>query len=162
MQLKWKKIWVLSTIFVYCASFLIQSNLMLFETWAQEKNTPRVNIVAVLVDNSIYANIAWSLSWYTSEYIQKKLSDTKALIMPIDVSNLSAYDIYRMMENVYFDWLEKVNSSLIGLIMVWNIPLPVVNQDGYVFPTVYPYVDFENQKYVRDPETEYFVPNWNP
>jgi hypothetical protein len=31
-----------------------------------------------------------------------------------------------------------------------------------MFPTVYPYVDFENQKYVWDSESEYFVPNGNP
>ena len=162
MQLKWKKIWLLSTIIVYCASFLMQSNFILFEALAKESNKPLVNIVAILVDNSIYWSISWGLSWYGSEYVQKRLSNTKALIMPIDVSKVSSYDVYRMMENVYFDWLEDVNSSLIWLIMFWNIPLPVVNQDGYVFPTVYPYVDFENQKYVWDPETQYFVPNWNP
>ena len=82
--------------------------------------------------------------------------------MPLDLSKISAYDIHRMMENIYFDWLENVNSSLIWLIMVWDIPLPVVNQDGYVFPTVYPYVDFEDQKYIWDPDSQYFVPNDNP
>ncbi|MBR4633584.1 hypothetical protein IKO50_01120 [bacterium] len=54
MQLKFKKICLLSTIIVYCASFLLQSNLALFEVWAKEKNQPRVNIVAILVDNEIY------------------------------------------------------------------------------------------------------------
>jgi hypothetical protein len=54
MQLKAKKICLLSTIFVYCASFLLQSNIGLFEVRAQEVNTPRVNIVAILVDNKIY------------------------------------------------------------------------------------------------------------
>ncbi len=81
--------------------------------------------------------------------------------MPIDVSDIEAYDIYRMMENIYFDGLENTNSQLIWLIMFWGIPLPVVNQDWYVFPTVYPYVDFENQKYVWDETSQYFVPNWN-
>ena len=57
--------------------------------------------------------------------------------------------------------LSDVNSSLIGLIMFWDIPLPVINQDSYVFPSVYPYVDFENQKYVRDEENQYFVSNNN-
>ncbi len=90
------------------------------------------------------------------------MSDTKALVMPLDLSKISAYDIHRMMENIYFDWLENVNSSLIGLIMVWDIPLPIVNQDWYVFPTVYPYVDFENQKYIWDSDSQYFVPNDNP
>jgi hypothetical protein len=58
MQLKFKKVCLLSTIIVYCASFLLQSNLALFETWAADSNVPRVNIVAVLVDDSIYGSIS--------------------------------------------------------------------------------------------------------
>jgi hypothetical protein len=54
MQLKFKKISILSTIFVYCATFLLQSNLSFFQTLAKEKNEPRVNIVAILVDSKIY------------------------------------------------------------------------------------------------------------
>ena len=53
MQLKFKKVTLLTTIIVYCASFLIQSNLAFFQTWAAEVNTPRVNLVAILVDNRI-------------------------------------------------------------------------------------------------------------
>jgi len=162
MQLRFKKIILLSTIIVYCASFLLQSNLALFETWAKENNGPRVNIVAILVDDKIYNWISGWLQWYASDYIQWKLADTKALVMPIDLENIHAYDIYRMMENIYFDWLKDINSQLIWLIMFWDIPLPVVNQDSYVFPTVFPYVDFENQKYIWDEDSQYFVPNWNP
>ena len=162
MQLKFKKICLLSTIIVYCASFLMQSNLAFFQTRAAENSVPRVNIVAILVDDKIYDKISLWLQWYAKDYVQQQLSETKALVMPLDLSNISAYDIHRMMENIYFDWLEGVNSSLIWLIMVWNIPFPVVNQDWYVFPTVYPYVDFENQKYIWDPDSQYFVSNNNP
>ena len=161
MQLRWKKFRILSTIFVYCITFVLQSNFALFQVWAQEKNIPRVNIVAVLVDDKIYDSISGWISSYTS-YIQKNLSETKALVMPINLNNIDSYDIHRMMENIYFDWLKDINSSLIWLIMIWDIPLPVVNQNWYVFPTVYPYVDFENQKYIWDTEAKYFVSNNNP
>lgn len=146
---------------MYFATFLMQSNFEFFRVWAWEANKPRVNIVAVLVDDKIYDKISNDLERYTSSYIQQKLSDTKALILPLHLETVSAYDIHRMMENIYFDWLEDVNSSLIWLVMVWDIPMPVVNQNWYVFPTVYPYVDFENQKYVWDSETKYFIPDWN-
>ena len=159
MQLKFKKICLFSTIIIYCASFLLQSNFVFFQTWAKEKNT-RVNIVAILVDDKIYDKISTQLRWY-SNYVQSKLSDTKALVIPLDLTNIHAYDIHRMMENIYFDGLSGVNSSLIGLIMFGDIPLPVVNQNWYIFPTVYPYVDFEDQKYVWDSDSEYFVPNGN-
>ena len=118
--------------------------------------------MAVLVDSRIYDWISWDLSWYTSNYVQNILANTRALVIPLDLTNIHAYDIYRMMENIYFDGLKDVNSQLIWLIMFWDIPLPVVNQNWYIFPTVYPYVDFENQKYVWDPKTEYFVSNNNP
>jgi hypothetical protein len=38
----------------------------------------------------------------------------------------------------------------------------VVNQDGYIYPTVYPYVDFEEQKFIWNEKTGYFVYNDNP
>ncbi len=161
MQLKFKKTCLLTTIFVYCASFLLQSNFAFFQAQAKEDKTPRINIVAVLVDENIYDWISDKLKWYASEYIQQQLSDTKALVIPLNLDNIHAYDIYRMMENIYFDGLKDENSSLIWLIMVWDIPMPVVNQNWYIFPTVYPYVDFEEQKYVWDSEIEYFVPNGN-
>jgi hypothetical protein len=54
MQLKFKKVTLLSTIFVYCASFLLQSNFVFFQTRAAETTASRVNIVAILVDDKIY------------------------------------------------------------------------------------------------------------
>ncbi len=113
MQLKFKKFCLLSTVFIYCASFLLQSNLFLFQTWAKEKNEPLVNIVTILVDNRIYKGISDDLKWYATNYVQQKLSDTKALVIPLDLTKIHAYDIYRMMENIYFDGLKDVNSSLI-------------------------------------------------
>ena len=162
MQLKFKKICLLTTVFVYCVSSLLQSNFAFFQARAKDNNTSRVNIVAILVDNDIYWWISDWLKWYASNYVQQQLSDTKALVIPLDLKNIHAYDIYRMMENIYFDGIKDVNSSLIWLIMVGDIPIPVVNQNWYIFPTVYPYVDFEEQKYVWDPDIKYFVPNDNP
>jgi hypothetical protein len=54
MQLKFKKICLLTTVFVYCVSFLLQSNFAFFQARAKDNNTSRVNIVAILVDNDIY------------------------------------------------------------------------------------------------------------
>ncbi len=162
MQLKFKKICLLSTIFVYCASFLLQSNFGLFQAFAQWEQS-NINIVAILVDDRILGWISEDLRWYATDYIQgEKIPNSKALVIPLKVSNITAYDIYRMMENIYFDGLKDVPSTLVGLIMIWDIPLPVVNQNWYIFPTVYPYVDFEDQKYVWDPTSEYFVLNDNP
>jgi hypothetical protein len=90
-------------LFVYFVSFFLQSNLLFFQTRAAEVNVPRVNVVAILVDGGIYDRISEKLQWYASDYIQKQLSETKALVLPLTLSAISAYDIHRMMENIYFD-----------------------------------------------------------
>lgn len=160
MQLKLKKMLIAVTIFTYFVTFILQSNLWIFQLWAKNINKQSVNIVTILVEDQ-YKNVDW-LNWYASEYIPNKLSNTKALVIPLQLWNISSYDIHRMMENIYFDGLSWSNSTLIWLIMIWDIPLPVVNQDWYVFPTVYPYVDFEDQKYLWDPSTKYFISNNKP
>jgi hypothetical protein len=59
------------------------------------------------------------LRWYATDYIQgEKIPNSKALVIPLKVSNITAYDIYRMMENIYFDGLKDVPSTLVGLIMI--------------------------------------------
>jgi hypothetical protein len=37
-----------------------------------------------------------------------------------------------------------------------------VNDDGAIFPTIFPYTDFDNPKYYRDPKSQFFIPNNNP
>ncbi|MBR7037324.1 hypothetical protein IKI14_05805 [bacterium] len=44
--------------------------------------------------------------------------NSKALIIPLNVDSISAYDIHRMMENIYFDGLKDTPSTLVGLIMI--------------------------------------------
>ena len=40
--------------------------------------------------------------------------------------------------------------------MIGNLSLPVVNKEGFIFPTVYPLVDFEKPKYYYNPASDYF------
>ncbi|MDR0283194.1 MAG: hypothetical protein LBI53_08170 [Candidatus Peribacteria bacterium] len=161
MIFKQKKIRVIATLLTYISSVLLQSLSSLFEARAAEVNIPHVNIITILVDDQIYNELKDDIQRYATSYIQQEIPESKALVMPLNLQNIDAPDIYRMMENIYFEGLENVNSTLLGLILIGNIPLPVINQDGYVFPSIYPYVDFERQKYVRDEAEQYFVPNGN-
>jgi len=101
---------------------------MLFETRATEKNVPRVDLVVVLVDDSIYSQIQSDLQRYTTNYIQKELPNSKALVLSLNLQEIDAFQIYKMMENIYFDGLTGVNSSLLGVILIGDIPFPVINQ----------------------------------
>ena len=40
-----------------------------------------------------------------------------------------------------------------------KIPLPVVNDNGAIFPTILPYTDFDDPKFYRDAKIQYFLPN---
>lgn len=162
MRQQGKKFLIINTFLVYIASIFLQNFQILFSTWAAEKNIPHVNIVSVLVDDQIYDALKSEIQRYATEYIQKELPESKALVTPLNLENIQASDIHKMLENIYFDGLEEVNSSLIGLVLIGDIPLPVINENNYIFPSIYPYVDFLNQKYIRDAQEEYFVSNNNP
>lgn len=161
MRFKGKKILLWNTLIIYiCASFL-QYFSTLFEVRAAEKNIPRINVITVLIDDSIYSQIESEIKWYTTDYIQQEIPNSKALVLPINLKEIDAHQIYKMMENIYFDGLEGVNSELLGTILIGDIPLPVINQGGYIFPSIYPYVDFIDQKYIWDNSDRYFIPNEN-
>ena len=51
----------------------------------ESKNTYS-NLVAVLVDERVYPKIENELKWYTTEYIQKKYDQSKALVLRLQNS----------------------------------------------------------------------------
>jgi hypothetical protein len=161
MRDKGKRKLVITTLLIYCGALLLQDFSAFFETKALEQNVPHINIVAILVDDKIYNSIQDDLERYSTQYIQQEIPDSKALVMPLNLDNIDSPQIYKMLENIYFDGLDGVNSTLLGTVLVGGIPLPVVNQEGYIFPSMYPYVDFVDQKFVRDPVEKYFLPNGN-
>ena len=131
------------------------------------------NIVAIIVNDDLYNginNIRSELEWYVEKYIQwddrnnryTAISNSQALVFPVNTDNFSAKNITQLLENIYFGWIEWETSRFVWLILIWDIPLPVVNQNGYIYPTIYPYVDFEEQKFIWDEDSQYFVYNNNP
>jgi len=50
----------------------------------------------------------------------------------------------------------------VGVILIGDIPLPVVQNNGFIYPSIYPYVDFENQQFIYDTNKKFFVYNDNP
>lgn len=154
------------TISVYLCTSIIQYFIDGFWVSAdsfQEEKKELSNVVAVFVDDKLYENkeIKSNIQRYTTQYIQKELDNTKAIVMPLNLKDIHAYEIYRMLENIYFEGIKEENSNLIGTILIGDIPLPVINQNGYFFPSIYPYVDFIEQKYIWDEEQQFFIPNNN-
>jgi len=82
--------------------------------------------------------------------------------LPIDTTTLQAHEISQMLENMYFEWLKDEPSKLVGTILIGNIPLPVVEDGGFMYPSIYPYVDFEHQQFIYNTNKKFFVYNDNP
>ena len=174
MKNKTKKIFTVFILGIYLLVNFFQSaaytwnKVYAASTSSTESQIDYTNIVAVLVNDKIYDGIKDKIEWYATKYIQwdwgdsyTAISNSKALVFPINVDNFSAKNIVQLLENMYFDWIEGESSRLVWVVLVWEIPLPVVNQNWYIFPTIYPYVDFEEQKFIRDEESKYFVYNNN-
>ncbi len=173
MRNKTKKIFIAIVLGVYLLTNFFQSAFFasntVYAAWNSEDQIDYTNIVAIIVNDKIYDNIKDDVQRYATKYIQwdgnnkyTAISNSKALVFPINVENFSAKNISQLLENIYFDWISWEPSRLIWVILIWDIPLPVVNQNWYIYPTIYPYVDFEEQKFIWDDETKYFVYNNNP
>lgn len=47
-------------------------------------------------------------------------------------------------------------TSLVGTILIGNVPIPVVHRDGDSFPSLYPYVDFDQKRFVYESISGYY------
>ena len=171
MRNKTKKILISIVLGVYILTTFFQSAIYgwkntVYAAWTHEEKLDYTNIVAIIVNDDIYSRIESDVKWYATNYIQwawgnkyTSISNSKALVFPINVDNFSAKNIAQLLENMYFDWISWQPSKLVWVVLIWDIPLPVVNQNWYIFPTIYPYVDFEEQKFIWDDDSKYFVYN---
>lgn len=63
---------------------------------------------------------------------------------------------------MYFEGVKEEESKLIGLVLIGDIPMPVVQKDGFIYPSIFPYVDFEKQQFVYNTQKKFFIDNDNP
>lgn len=154
-------VWLL--LLIYCLSYFLQSWFFI-DIWSVFAENPlkRTNLIAVFVDKDIYQNSKNDIERYATDYIQKRVSNSKALVLPINIQNFKAIDLVRMLENMYFDWIKWETSNLLWTILIWDIPLPVVQKKWFIYPTIFPYVDFEDQQFIYDNNQQFFVYNNNP
>ncbi|MCF7835358.1 VCBS repeat-containing protein, partial [Candidatus Gracilibacteria bacterium] len=150
-------------IIIYIFSYLLNTFFFIdFNKIKAEDSIDSTNLVAVLVDKNIYNSLSSEIQRYSTQYIQKEISNSKAIVLQIDTQKLQAQDILKILENMYFDGLELETSKLIGLVLIGDIPLPVIKNENFIYPSIYPYVDFEEQKFIRNDKEQYFVYNNNP
>lgn len=158
---RFKKIVIAFTI-AYCLSYLLQIFFPVYsQNRPQEEPLDHTNIVAVFVEKEVYDSVKSQVDRYAKDYMQKEMENTKAIVFPVDTKHMMAWDILKVLENLYFEGETDVPSQLQGVVLIGDIPFPVVQDKGFVFPTIYPYVDLEQQKFLRDKQTQFFVPTDN-
>ena len=149
---------------VYILSYFLQSLLFSPSFAGIEAPTDNKKLIAVFVDRALRSDpeTKADIERYTTSYLQQKSENTTSVIYPIDVTKYKARDIAQILQNMYLDGVKNESSNLIGTILIGNIPLPVVKKDSFMFPSIFPYVDFKDPEYVYNPTTHFFEYNNHP
>lgn len=158
--------------------------------FAESFNFPdRYDLVAILVEQEMYqdakdydgldgapgislgapissTNLKERIDRYAFD-LQKALPGTRAVIIQTDRFE-ETQKIASVLERLYFEGDPKEPTRvayLKGVVVIGEVPLPVVNKNGNRFISLYPYTDFEQKAYVWNPEKrdfEYLTENSNP
>lgn len=144
----------------------------------QNEPTQVTSLIAVLVDetliedNTAYQGLSGDYSGDLSSGTMRdrllrfardvQVSDpfTKSIILRVN-ENQTTYDISKALETLYFNGDESLStkSQLEGVITVGDVPLPVVNKNGYKFVSLLPYTDFEEKSYIYNLDSRNFEYN---
>ncbi|KKT74051.1 MAG: Shell matrix protein [Candidatus Peregrinibacteria bacterium GW2011_GWA2_44_7] len=141
----------------------------------------RLGVVAILVDDAIYSDsteyvglsdaygglqettLKARIDRY-AEQVQAALPLTKALIVRTHAEE-KPENIMQALEKLYFegDGTEDAITQLQGIVLVGNVPIPVVTKNDNRYLSLFPYTDFEDRVYLfnsttgdfeRSPESE--------
>lgn len=112
------------------------------------------DIVSIVVDQQTRRALGSKIDRY-AEDISAYLGSTRVVISVIN-SDTTPAEIAAYNEKLYYegDGDNGVKSRLVGTILLGNVPIPMVNVDGTYFPSVFPYVDFENKAFIYNPRSD--------
>jgi len=126
------------------------------------------DLVALIVENRLYSdNNQYEGSTIRDRVLRyaedvtaaNELTDT--LILQFDRDNMTVSDLATALENLYLYGDESGRNRLAGVVLVGDIPLPVVNKNGNKFISLFPYTDFVDKAYPYNSATKSFERNPN-
>lgn len=143
-----------------------------------ENNVETVyDLVAIVVDNNLNKDLS-SYAGLKNSYPAKlpentlgervlryaedirssnKLTDVRVLLF--DKTKETIQDLANTLETFYAKGDGTHKNRLVGVVLVGDIPLPVVNDNGKKSISVFPYTDFEDKTYIYNPETKTYDKN---
>lgn len=152
----------------YLSGFLIFALLVsqtirvdFFDT-AQASPENYRDIVSIVVDKDTYKVNSSKIQRYAKD-IEGYLGNTRVSLFIVDPDTPPSV-IAAKNERLYNEGDgEDGISRLVGTILIGNIPIPVVSYDGDRFPSLYPYVDFADKRFVYNTRSKQYetVPNSN-
>ncbi len=135
----------------------------LFSNFVYAENTEFHDLVSIIVKEKIYDRLENEIKRY-AEDIQKYLDNTKVIILPI-TSGTSAFSIASMNEKLFYEgykWLKSrvsFESKLIGTVIIWDIELPIVEDNWKTTKSIVPFTDFEDKRFIYNTKTKLFEKN---
>ncbi|MCX6733383.1 MAG: FG-GAP-like repeat-containing protein [Candidatus Peregrinibacteria bacterium] len=94
-----------------------------------------------------------------AEDVQKALPKTNTIIIPVSAAAESVLKVQQVLEKLYLGG-QKVNGNatqLSGVVLIGNVPLPVVTKGSQSFISMLPYTDFVEPSYVFDAGLQKYV-----
>lgn len=88
--------------------------------------------------------------------IQDKNPGTVAKILEYDPSEDTLLSLITALENLYKNGVSGIDSRLAGVVLVGQVPLPVVNKNGNRYISMFPLTDFDDKAFSFNPLTENF------
>ncbi|MFA5792477.1 MAG: S-layer homology domain-containing protein [Candidatus Gracilibacteria bacterium] len=141
-----------------------------------EQDDTLYGLVAILVDAqtwSAYSSGSGFFSFLGNTKISEKIETyaqdvqlampyTKTIIVRV-AGDEGTVDVQKLLEKLYFegDTNDSAQTKLSGVVIVGDVPVPVVNKNGNRFLSMLPYTDFEEPSYVLDDTSQDFIPNAN-
>ncbi|MBC7503535.1 VCBS repeat-containing protein [Candidatus Gracilibacteria bacterium] len=114
------------------------------------------DIVSIVVDRDTYAAERSRVLRYAGD-IAGYLGGVRTSILVV-AKDTPVATIATKNEKLYYEGdSEKGVSSLVGTILIGNIPIPIVEKDGANFSSLYPYVDFADKSFVYDPSSTRYI-----
>ncbi len=131
-----------------------------FDIFSSESLVPevaRTKLISILVEDDLLLDT--KLENKIRQYAvnaQTKIGG-KSVLIPIP-DEASPLDIYEGNAHLYFSGLNSDRlSQLVGTVLIGNVPLPVVEKNGNLWPTIFPYTDFEKPTYEWNRDKKRFV-----
>lgn len=134
-------------------------------------------LIAILVENSLLDDaILKDYIFAYAQNAQDRVPHSKAFVMEIG-KNESTYRIATTLEKLYYEGIDadlidesifnndqytEDDNKLAGIVIIGDIPIPVVEEDETMLPSIYPYTDFYRKKFIYNHETQKFELNNEP